>query len=43
MATDPTRMLSRQMMGAVAQYEKPQIVLKLCGAVAKAGEALRIL
>src|SRR5580698_7292635 len=32
MATDPTRILVRQMMGAVAQYEKSQIVLKLRGA-----------
>jgi DNA invertase Pin-like site-specific DNA recombinase len=32
MATDPTRILVRQMMGAVAQYEKSQIVLKLHGA-----------
>lgn len=29
MANDPTRILVRQMMGAVAQYEKSQIVLKL--------------
>jgi DNA invertase Pin-like site-specific DNA recombinase len=32
MANDPTRILVRQMMGAVAQYEKSQIVLKLRGA-----------
>src|SRR5215469_14183958 len=32
MATDATRILVRQMMGAVAQYEKTQIVLKLRGA-----------
>ena len=32
MASDPTRVLVRQMMGAVAQYEKCQIVLKLRGA-----------
>jgi len=32
MANDPTRVLVRQMMGAVAQYEKSQIVLKLRGA-----------
>jgi DNA invertase Pin-like site-specific DNA recombinase len=32
MATDPTRIVVRQMMGAVAQYEKSQIVLKLRGA-----------
>jgi DNA invertase Pin-like site-specific DNA recombinase len=32
MANDPTRILVRQMMGAVAQYEKAQIVLKLRGA-----------
>src|SRR3954468_17765159 len=32
MANDPTRILVRQMMGAVAQYEKCQIVLKLRGA-----------
>ena len=29
---DPTRILVRQMMGALAQYEKSQIVLKLRGA-----------
>ena len=32
MATDPTRILMRQFMGAVAQYDKSQIVLKLRGA-----------
>jgi DNA invertase Pin-like site-specific DNA recombinase len=32
MATDGTRVLVRQMMGAVAQYEKTQIVAKLRGA-----------
>jgi DNA invertase Pin-like site-specific DNA recombinase len=32
LANDPTRILVRQMMGAVAQYEKSQIVLKLRGA-----------
>ena len=32
MANDPTRILVRQMMGAVEQYEKSQIVLKLRGA-----------
>jgi DNA invertase Pin-like site-specific DNA recombinase len=32
MANDATRILVRQMMGAVAQYEKSQIVLKLRGA-----------
>jgi len=32
MASDPTRILVRPMMGAVAQYEKSQIVLKLRGA-----------
>jgi DNA invertase Pin-like site-specific DNA recombinase len=32
MANDPTRILVRQMMGAVAQYEKSQFVLKLRGA-----------
>ena len=32
MANNPTRILVRQMMGAVAQYEKSQIVLKLRGA-----------
>ena len=32
MANDPTRILVRQMMGAVAQYKKSQIVLKLRGA-----------
>jgi DNA invertase Pin-like site-specific DNA recombinase len=32
MANDPTRILVRQMMGAVGQYEKSQIVLKLRGA-----------
>ena len=29
MASDPTRILMRQLMGAVAQYDKSQIVLKL--------------
>lgn len=32
MAADPTRILMRQFMGALAQYEKSQIVLKLRGA-----------
>jgi DNA invertase Pin-like site-specific DNA recombinase len=32
MATDPTRILMRQLMGAVAQYDKAQIVAKLRGA-----------
>jgi len=32
MATDPTRILMRQLMGAVAQYDKSQIVIKLRGA-----------
>lgn len=32
MATDPTRILMRQLMGAVAQYDMSQIVLKLRGA-----------
>lgn len=32
MANDPTRILVRQMMGAVAQYQKSQIVLRLRGA-----------
>ena len=32
MATDPTRILMRQLMGAVAEYDKSQIVLKLRGA-----------
>jgi DNA invertase Pin-like site-specific DNA recombinase len=32
MANDPTRVLMRQLMGAVAQYDKSQIVLKLRGA-----------
>ena len=32
MATDPTRVLMRQLLGAVAQYDKSQIVLKLAGA-----------
>jgi hypothetical protein len=32
MVNDPTRILVRQMMGAVAQYEKSQIALKLRGA-----------
>lgn len=32
MANDPTRVLMRQMMGALAQYDKSQIVLKLRGA-----------
>src|SRR5947209_9216023 len=31
-ANDPTRILMRQLMGAVAQYDKSQIVLKLRGA-----------
>ena len=29
MATDATRVLMRQLLGAVAQYEKTQIVIKL--------------
>jgi DNA invertase Pin-like site-specific DNA recombinase len=29
MANDPTRILLRQMLGAVAQYDKTQIVMKL--------------
>ena len=32
MATDATRVLMRQFMGAVAQYDKTQVVLKLRGA-----------
>jgi len=32
MATDPTRRLMRQLLGAVAEYDKSQIVLKLRGA-----------
>jgi DNA invertase Pin-like site-specific DNA recombinase len=32
MASDPTRVLIRQVMGAVAQYDKSQIVAKLRGA-----------
>jgi DNA invertase Pin-like site-specific DNA recombinase len=32
MANDPTRVLMRQLMGAVAQYDKSQVVLKLRGA-----------
>jgi DNA invertase Pin-like site-specific DNA recombinase len=32
MASDPTRILMRQLMGAVAQYDKSQIVAKLRGA-----------
>jgi DNA invertase Pin-like site-specific DNA recombinase len=32
MSSDPTRILMRQLMGAVAQYDKSQIVLKLRGA-----------
>lgn len=32
MASDPTRILMRQLMGAVAQYDKSQVVLKLRGA-----------
>lgn len=32
MASDPTRILMRQLLGAVAQYDKSQIVLKLRGA-----------
>ncbi len=31
MARDPTRVLMRQLMGAVAQYDKSQIVAKLRG------------
>src|SRR5947209_6497973 len=31
-ANDPTRILMRQLLGAVAQYDKSQIVLKLRGA-----------
>jgi hypothetical protein len=31
-ANDPTRILVRQMMGAVAQYDKSQIVLRPRGA-----------
>src|SRR5215472_12290298 len=32
MESDPTRVLMRQLMGAVAQYDKSQIVAKLRGA-----------
>jgi hypothetical protein len=32
MASDPTRVLMRQLMGAVPQYDKSQIVAKLRGA-----------
>jgi DNA invertase Pin-like site-specific DNA recombinase len=32
MASDPTRVLMRQLMGAVAQYGKSQIVAELRGA-----------
>lgn len=32
MASDPTRVLSRQMLGALAQYDKGQIVVRLRGA-----------
>lgn len=32
MATDPTRVLMRQLLGAVSQYDKNQIVLKLLAA-----------
>lgn len=32
MANDPTRVMMRQILGAVAQYDKNQIVLKLRGA-----------
>ena len=32
MANDPTRVLMRQLLGAVAQYDKSQIVAKLRGA-----------
>jgi DNA invertase Pin-like site-specific DNA recombinase len=32
MASDPTRVLMRQLLGAVAQYDKSQIVAKLRGA-----------
>jgi hypothetical protein len=37
MANDPTRTLVRQMIGAVANTEKSQIVLKLCGAPMRSG------
>lgn len=37
-ATDPTRILMRQLMGAVAQYDKSQILLKLRGARMRAKE-----
>lgn len=32
MESDPTRVLMRELMGAVAQYDKSQIVAKLRGA-----------
>ena len=32
MATDPTRVLIRQIVGAVAQYDKSQVVIRLRGA-----------
>ncbi len=35
MAKDPTRNLMRQLMGAVAQYDKGMIVMKLAGARAR--------
>ena len=42
MASDPTRILMRQMMGAVAQYDKSQIVLKLrCARIRKRAAAGR--
>jgi len=41
MATNPTRILVRQMIGAVAQCEKSQIVLKLRGARMRQTRTLR--
>jgi DNA invertase Pin-like site-specific DNA recombinase len=38
-SADPTRVLFRQMMGAIAQYDKSMIVLKLRGARARAKAA----
>jgi DNA invertase Pin-like site-specific DNA recombinase len=35
MATDPTRILMRQIIGAVAQYDKSMVVSKLAGARAR--------
>jgi len=41
MASDPTRVLMRQLMGALAQYDKSQIVAKLRGARMRMKAAVR--